>query len=537
MPTLVPAIPDPVWRKLDGVPIAVSAPLTASEQTGSGPALATYGEEFVVYAMRVKRDLITGITTFSGNVRILYGPTVITADSLDISEKEQTGRAIGKIVVTDPEGSVVAEELQVSFRRGEESASFARLTANVAGATIAANHAVLTKGRWEFEGIQGTTSRDNPPVFSVSGSRLTIIPGTRGTVQRPSISLFGRKVLTVPKYSFNLDKRVPGIGLPSISYRQDQGLGITWEAAVLLGPQTALGAGFAAFNHSYPSFGVQISRSYIGKEGTDASIVPKDELSQRFSYSWFENAQADRPESESDYLARPRSTVGIGSQWNRGTSRVSGDRFSKALDVAYEYSGQFGSWMGLGQARAQSISRQGNPFVNRTILLGSLSHSPQVIGENLSLHERLEFAGYVGGSNFGWARGGVGVAYTPRKELTFGVFGMLGSNRGTPDFQADVLENPDGINFRADLNLKATTIRYLVRLDPTEGWFDRQLYISQAIGCFEVFVFSRKVPREYRLGVKLRVDQFVDLLTRRKFERTVPVDSVASRPVPFPNSQ
>ena len=113
------------------------------------------------------------------------------------------------------------------------------------------------------------------------------------------------------------------------------------------------------------------------------------------------------------------------------------------------------------------------------------------------------------------------------------MFGMAGSNRGTPDFQADVLENPDGLNFRVDLNLKATTIRYLARLDPSEGWFDRQIYVSQAVGCFEVFVFSRKVPREYRLGVKLRVDQFVDLLTRRKFERTVPTDNAPPRPVPF----
>ena len=530
---MVPAIPDPVWRIMSGATPAVSAPMATAEQSPAGPGISTYGDDIVVYAMRVKRDLVTGITTFTGQVRVLYGPTVITADSLEVSEKDQSAHAKGQILVTDPEGTVVAEELRISVAVGAESATFLRLKADIAGAKISAERAQLSKGSWEFDGIQGTTSRDRPPTFSVSGSQLVIIPGNRGTIIHPTISLFGRKLLTVRKYSFNLDKRVPGIGLPSISYRQDQGLGITWEAAVLLGPQTALGAGFAAFNHSYPSFGVQISRSFVGKETSDASIVPRDELSQRFSYSWFENAQADHPESETNYLSRVRSTVGVGSQWNRGTSRVSGDRFSKALDLAYEYSHQYGNWMGLGQIRAQSISRQGNPFVNRTILFGTIAHTPQILGRNLTLHERVELANYAGGDSFGWARAGVGVAYQPRPELTLGMFGMAGSNRGTPDFQADVLENPDGLNFRVDLNLKATTIRYLARLDPSEGWFDRQIYVSQAVGCFEVFVFSRKVPREYRLGVKLRVDQFVDLLTRRKFERTVPTDNAPPRPVPF----
>ena len=536
---MVPAIPDPVWRMLTGAPAAISAPARTSgaqNSEQSNPTISAYGDNVVIYAMRAKRDLLTGVTTFSGQVRILYGPTTITADSVEVSEKEQTARALGQILVTDPEGTVVAEELQMSFLPGAESASFRALKADIAGARISADRATLTKGRWEFEGINGTTSRDHPPLFSVSGSKLVITPGTRGTVQKPSLSFFGQKVITLPKYSFNLDKRVPGIGLPSISYRQDQGIGITWEAAVLLGSQTALGAGFAAFNHSYPSFGIQVSRSFIGKKGSEASIVPKDELSERFSYSWFENAQNDRPSSEVNYLSRPRSTVGLGSQWNRGTSRVSGDRFSKAFDLAYETSGTAGRWIGMGQLRAQSISRQGNPFVNRTIFFGTLAYEPQVIGKDLALFERIDVASYAGGNSFGWARGGVGLAYTPRPELAFGVFGISGSNRGTADFQADQLQYPDGLNFRADLNLKATKISVLSRLDPKQGWIDRQLLISQAMGPFEVFIFSRKVPREYRLGVKLRVDQFVDVLTRSKFERTAPINSAPPRPVPFTKS-
>ena len=533
---MVPAIPDPVWRWMHSAPPAVYAAMQDPGQSNSAqsnPLISTYGDQVVIYAMRAKRDLLNGVTTFSGQVRILYGPTVITADSVEVMEKQQSARATGQILVTDPEGTVVAEELQMSFAPGAESASFRSLKADIAGAKIAADRATLTKGRWEFEGIGGTTSRDHPPLFSVSGTRLVITPGTRGSIQHPSLSILGRKVITLPKYSFNLDKRVSGIGIPSVSYRQDQGLGVTWEAAILLGPQTALGAGFAAFNHSYPSFGVQVSRSFIGKENTEASIVPRDELSERFSYSWFENAQNDRASSEINYLSRPRSTIGLGSQWNRGTSRVSGDRFSKAFDLAYEASGTTGPWIGMGQIRAQSISRQGNPFVNRTIFFGTLAYQPQVIGKDLSLFERIDVASYAGGNSFGWARGGVGLAYTPRPELAFGVFGISGSNRGTADFQADLLQYPDGVNFRADLKLKATKISLLSRLDPKQGWIDRQLMISQAMGPFEVFVFSRKVPREYRLGVKLRVDRFVDVLTRSKFERTVPIDSAPPRPLPF----
>jgi len=36
-------------------------------------------------------------------------------------------------------------------------------------------------------------------------------------------------------------------------------------------------------------------------------------------------------------------------------------------------------------------------------------------------------------------------------------------------------------------------------------------------------MMRRQVPIEYRVGIKVRVDQFVDLLQRRKLQRTKPV--------------
>lgn len=526
MPLSVPAVPESVWNRVvasTGVAL-ISRPVDPASgiQAGAssdGTITQILSEQVLVNAMRVKRNLEDGTVTFGPKVRVVYGPTIILADELVISESRQEATAKGSVVITDPDGTLSAENLFLKFAKGQESATFRNLKGEIAGARITAAGAMLTKGLWTFEDISGTPCRRNPPLLGISGSRLIIEPGKRGKIERPTLFVLGKKIVTAPSYRFNLDKRVQGIGVPTIAYRKDEGVGISWGAAFLLNSQSVGAAFLGVFPKSFPTYGVSYARSFLKPDETEALILPKDELSERFTYSWFETVEVSNPFSETQYFNRKRSSVGVSSQWNRGSVRTGTLRFSKAIDLAYEHSGRMGPLLTYGQIHGQSMREQGGPFVGRAVLTAAVATDPVVLSPKLSLLDRIEVAKYAGGNDFGWARASVGLVYQPHPALALGIFGVQASSAGQPDFTVDQLDYKDGVHLRADLNLGPTKFRYLTKRDSRLGWYDQEFYVSQVVGCLEVFVISRKVPSEYKFGFKLRVDQFVDLLQRKKFDR------------------
>jgi hypothetical protein len=94
---------------------------------------------------------------------------------------------------------------------------------------------------------------------------------------------------------------------------------------------------------------------------------------------------------------------------------------------------------------------------------------------------------------------------------------------GNEELPADPLTTLNGFVLRMDVNLAPTRISYMQKWDGRLKWFDREYSIYQAVGCLEVFTTYRQFTHDYRFGVKLRVDQFVNLLQRKEFQRTKPV--------------
>src|SRR5262249_37167624 len=116
------------------------------------------------------------------------------------------------------------------------------------------------------------------------------------------------------------------------------------------------------------------------------------------------------------------------------------------------------------------------------------------------------------------------LVFKPIPQLTLGAAYIAGGQGGRPDFISDELVSKNAAHFRADLNLGPTQISYLAKYDMNgKGWYDREFSVSQAVGCLEPFITGREFPRDYVLGVRLRLGDFFDMLQRRKQTRTKPV--------------
>ena len=79
------------------------------------------------------------------------------------------------------------------------------------------------------------------PPWDTASPKLEIVPGQSGRLERPRISLFGKHIATLPTRNFNLDPRVRGVGLPSLSIKRTGDYGITWEAVFEREPVHSVG--------------------------------------------------------------------------------------------------------------------------------------------------------------------------------------------------------------------------------------------------------------------------------------------------------
>jgi hypothetical protein len=133
---------------------------------------------------------------------------------------------------------------------------------------------------------------------------------------------------------------------------------------------------------------------------------------------------------------------------------------------------------------------------------------------------RVDTSQFLGKNGFGWVRAFAGLYFEPTPLLRVAGGVVTSKSFGTPDFFFDQLTAERGFHLRADLNLGATQISYLTKYDTRLKWYDREYIISQVAGCFEPFILYRQFPSDYRFGLRLRLDNFYDILQRRNFRRT-----------------
>jgi hypothetical protein len=496
-------------------------------------------EDLIVTHHGFTYDPVTKTTIYTGGVVATYGLTTIRAERLELymGEAEQRGRATGNVTLEDPEANMSAEDLEFTWKTGARRGSAKNIRIQIGHAHIRAKEAILTPELWTFNEVEGTNC---PQYYWVKSPRLTLEPGKKGKLEDPSLHFFGRKLITLPDRNFNLDPRTQGVSIPSINFRRGQGLGVSWDAGFLLNEFTNLYANAGAFKGSYPGYGITATRTNISATKASAIITPGTEIGERFRFGYLESIEVDSPSQELRFLRTPRQSVSVSSVWNQGVGgRTFETSVSKALEGVYEVGGVLGGknvtrtdpdgektttleggLSYLGQVRLQHIRERGGPFVSRAIGSGSVELPSIQLGPKLSTLTRIDTSQYLGKNAFGWVRGSAGLVYEPIPQLRLAGGLVVSKSVGTPDFQFDRLVAEQGFHLRADLNLGPTQISYLTKYDRTLKWYDREYIISQVAGCFEPFILYRQFPSDYRFGLRLRLDNFYDMLQRRQFKRT-----------------
>lgn len=482
---------------------------------------AGYDDAVHIVAAKTHYETATDTVLYTNGVTAIYGPTTIKAESLSINHAKGIMFAKGSVNLYDPDGTLEAEDLELHWKETPWTATAHGIVAEIAGATLKAESADLNPTKWVLTNVYGTSCHRQPPLYSVFLPKLTVIPGRRGRAERPKIFLFGKQIFTLPSQSFNLDPRVQGFRIPSVGYRKDEGLGVNWDSGFLLTENTSIAAAAGSFKKSLPTYSASVSRSWIPSDSTRALMTPRSDLAERFSFGYMESIEVPRLESERAVLRDRRNGVSIGTTWNQGTGDLNGTWFfSKPIDLTYERGGPIGDWSFMSQTRVQQIKEKTSSTVNRAVLLGSVGTPIWPLGRNLLAMGRTDVGGFAGNQSFGWVRSSMSVVARPHKVLTLGA-ALVGEREfGVPDFAIDRPIDRNGMHLRADFNFGATRFSYLTKYDTHLHWYDREYSVSQVIGCLEAYTQYRKVPNNYRFGVKLRIDQFIDLMTRREFKRS-----------------
>lgn len=496
---------------------------------GTTPKTQVFASGVTVTYLSGGWEKSSGKWEFDEGVKVEYDVTTITADHVEVDSQNQSGTAKGHVHLIDPVATVDAENLDLHWDASVRTGHAENAVIQIGSSRLRAKTLDITPKLWTLTYVEGTTSRAHPAWYEVRTRKLTIVPGQSGRMVKPELYILGGRIAQFPDRSFNLDQRSEGVTIPGFNYQRQSGLGVSWGGGFLLDHHTDFAFGIGAFPNTRPGLSATASRSFLPDANPMAIITPSSDLGERFFYGFMDNAAVSSPEMEDHYLNRPRSTVALDTVWNQSPSdRGTSNGYSKALEGVYETGGSVNGYDYLGQLRLQSIREFGEPFEQRAVLVGSAAPAPIFLTPKLRTVIRVDSDLFLGNHDFGWVRGFGGLAYMPVKQLRFSAGGYYSTQAGTPDFPVDPLFSTAGYSVRADLILGPTKLSVLRKFDVFWKYYDREYTISQDVGCFEPFILYREYPSEYQLGLRLRLDDLTDLLTKRNFNRPTSVEHVIS---------
>ncbi len=497
-------------------------------QAGKTKTLMLPGDVKITYVSGAY-DIPNEKWSFENGVVVDVDLTRIQADHVDIDVKTQMGSASGHVRLDDPIATVRADRIEMWWAKDGQKGYAKNAEIHIGSSHLKADELEMTPKLWTLKNVEVTTSLANPPWYEVHSSFMTVKPGQSGRMKKPKLYILGRKIVTLPDRSFNLDKRSEGLTFPGLNYSRQNGLGASWGGGFLLNHATNVAFSVGAFPDSRPGYGASISKSFLADGVPTTYITPASDFGERFGFGFLDNIAVTSPEGEDRAFRSPRSTVSLGSSWNQTlTDRGSSAPFSKAVEGVYERGGDLFGFGYISQTRIQTIRELTTPLVTRLELIEEIGPPPIRITRNLRTITRVDTQIFLGETDYGWVRGFIGLAYMPVPQVRISAGTFYSADSGTPQFPIDPLYSKAGYTVRGDVNLGPTKFSYLQKYDRYYKWFDREYSVSQVVGCFEPYLLYRKNPTDYQLGLRLRLDNLTDLLTQRNYKRPSNVTKVIS---------
>lgn len=473
----------------------------------------------------------SGLAVMKGNVRAIYDATTLVCDELRVNQETQEFQAVGKVEVFDPDGYLKAEELWGTWIKPPEGATQEELDAFVLGrasnaqghvgnARFKAAQIVVHPGLWEMTDVHGTiSSKDNAP-YGLFARRVTLRPGKSGTAERLYLEILGRRIGPLPKYTFTLDQRVATATLPTIRHDSETGFGVGWTVNRKLSDRSAVYAGYESFPGIAPKYNLEFAYTPLKPDSSTAKIVTRSDLAERAADGWFDNITTVDRWAEQGDLRNEKITYSIGTRWNEGTgARLDdGGEISKLIDIVYERGGEVGPYGTLFQGRLQQIRPSGDEsFLLRAMFQGTVLAPDVPLGQSLYFRSRADaFLTQSTNGTYSWLRGSAGLIFEPRPGLTLGAAYVASVDFGEPDFIFDPLYSKQAAHFRIDWTSGPYSVKYLYKFDIDRGqWYDREWEVALVADAFQPFIQYRQYPSNYQIGVRFRIDNFIDKITSR----------------------
>ncbi len=469
-----------------------------------------------IEAEEIRRDLEGQYTEAKGHVVATYGPDRVTAERLVIHDAPGDGyvEAFGKVELTDPEGTVSAENIRFSWK--DQTGTASDVLVRFSTMTVTAKTIDIGPNLWTLTDVGGTACTMKTPLYYFRTRKLTYRPGIGGTAEKPQIYILGKKIATLPTQNFGGENDGESLNLPIPQYRPGQGFGVAWKNELDISASSAINTDLNIYQRAKPNYSAYLVHSFAKDAPTD---LPRSELNERSGFGYFDSIQVHDPTSEASYLRRERSNLGIGFQYGTGARDTTNadEKINKPIEAFGQWSGQIGEFGFLGILRGQEVRLGDQQTYQRFVAETNLGAPLLKLAPDLTLTSRLDTANYFGDQNFSWQRAQVGLVWQPIKAFRAGAAYVRGWQQGTELYPFDRLYRDRELNLRADLDLEQTQLRVMFKFDPGgKSLFDQEIYFSQVLGCLEPFIVYRKSPRKFFIGLKLPIGHAFDRLAQRQ---------------------
>ncbi len=527
-----PPLVVPSTKELGAVCVFVDGLATAPTQNQK-PAVKlvqSYANGLTVSADASSADLTMRSTEFRGHVVATYGPTTVTADHLTYRDdpEDPFAEATGNVRLVDPEGIITASHLL--YRWKEKTGSAENVFVQASLLALSAESVDLKPNLWVLRNVGATGCKLKVPLYYIHTPELQIRPGVGIRAIHPDISLFGQKVLTLPNRNYQFNSNTASIDVPYPGIRSGGHAGVTWTNEFALDQESGLFTRVAFFSKNLPYYSAAIMRSAI--KDRDPETV-RTELSDRFTFGYFDSVRVRDPKSEQDYFKTTRLDFGLSSSFGddgRDTTTDSA-KVNKPIEVLGQATGDVKGFGAFALFRAQEVRVGTGGTIQRLILEQNLLTPSVPIGKDLAVFARADLAEFMGGNRYGWIRGQAGAVFQPTSYLRLGASYTSARDHGTPDFAYDTPFRFHEVNLRADLDFDTTQFRVLFKYDPSQrSIYDHEFYVSKVIGCIEPFIAYRERPHKLLVGLKLPVSRLFGEISKAAAERQAAIRTTISGP-------
>lgn len=455
---------------------------------------------------------------FVDGVVATFGPSVLTAEELELDYEAKIGRARGKVRLVDPEGELEASDLIFNWqeRTGEATDAFVRV-ADVRGQV---GKITIRPDRWILERVYATASPRKTPDIAFRSKYVEVEPGKRGRARNPELLLFGKKLLSLPTSSFTLDRRVEGLRIPTVSFRQKEGFGMNWSSGVLLTDQSALNASLSAFPKNLPNYFVNYAISSTPPSASTGFITPRSELEERFSNGFLERIDVRAPEAEDADIRARRRTIAVQSSWNFATAGRFKDvtGITKPIELIGEMSGESNGWGYFSQARVHQIrATSKDAFQLRTMASTTLQGPKLQLARGLDLRYRVDLMGITSArATSSFARAALSASASPVRHWRLTAGYARGRDFGKTSYSFDALGRTHTAQIRVDGKIGNIDVGLMYKYDlGRKNWYDTEWMTSIPMGSFDFFMQARLFPRTSTFGLRLRAQQTLGRLADR----------------------